>query len=330
MTRNAAQLYRSDTMRGIVAFTFLLVLGSNLALGQTSDERARYVRASERQRSGTSVNDQSADAAVSFTNGGFETGDFSGWVAGDNGLSALEPWGVCPAFTCGFFGNNDPIEGVFDANNGFDGEANYTAFLYQDVTVSAGGGTVSLWDRIQYDSLAIPSILPRIYEIQIRDLGNNVLAVVHHQEVVMNGAPFTDLGWQNRVFDVSAYTGQTIRIYIELFVPEDFTGPAMFEVDDFELLGACALDVSLSFSGTTLNMDFVLASDVPVDWDVWLFFGGSVIPLWSIAIPAIPSIPVSVPFPNFPDLGTVLVLTTLSSAADGILCWDIDSIDTSP
>jgi len=205
------------------------------AMAQDLDRYREQVRLKKR---GEPVrNDASATVvAPEFANGGFEDGNFNGWVAGDNGLIPFFPWDVCPPFACGWFGNN-PIEGTFDAHNGFDGEAGYEAFLYQDIVVPTDGGIVSLWDHIQYDGFGIPSSLPRIYEVQIRDTSGNILEVPVHEEIFLDGAPPTDLGWVNRNIDVSSHAGTTIRVYIWLFIPEEFTGPGQIEFDDFVLMG---------------------------------------------------------------------------------------------
>ena len=187
--------------------------------------------------SAQAVGFDTAEAAVPGTvnNGGFEDGDFQDWIYGDNGVMGLDPWRVCTAYSCGFFYNNEPKEGMFDALNGFDGEAGYEAYLFQDIQVPSEGGQISFYDRIQYDGYDIPSTLPRTYEVQVRDLNNDLLKVLFHKEIMLDGRPETDLGWQKRILDVSEYAGQMIRVYIQLSVPEDFTGPAQIEFDDFQL-----------------------------------------------------------------------------------------------
>ena len=170
-----------------------------------------------------------------FDNGGFEFGAPGPWMMGDNGMPALEPWRICQANSCGWFGNSQPLEGGFDALNGFDGEAGYEAFLWQDVLVSPDAPMLHFSDRIQYDSLGIPSQLPRVYEVQVRNLNDQVLTVLHRQEVMLNGAARTDLGWQKRRFDLSRFAGTPVRIYIRLAVPERWTGPAQIEFDNFAL-----------------------------------------------------------------------------------------------
>lgn len=172
--------------------------------------------------------------AFAFMNGGFEEG-FNFWVYGDNGLPSYHPWALGsmsmdPNMVA------QPIEGIEDAFNGFDGEAGYEAFLSQDISVPAEGAILAYYDRIQFDSLDIPSNLPRIYELQIRDFNDNVLSILHHQEVFLNGKSYTDLGWQDRAYSLTDFAGQFVRVYIRLYIPETFTGPAQIEFDDFRLL----------------------------------------------------------------------------------------------
>ncbi len=232
------------------------------------------------------------EVSQDFTNGGFETGDFTGWLFGDNGIPPLDPWQVCPAFFCGFFGN-EPVEGEFDALNGFDGDAGYEAFLFQELEIPIEGGSVFFADRIQYDSLGIPSFLPRIYEVQVRDTAGRILEVLHREEILLNGQPYTDLGWREREFDVSSYASSIIRIHVNLFIPESFTGPASFEVDNFRFepgvggpVNDCEVELSaipnpaLSAYPFVLEMDFAnLGNGFDAVVEVLVISGGHILPL---------------------------------------------------
>jgi len=246
----------------------------NKVLEIKSNDVDRYMNKQQQANGNFQKIDLSSNEILeNFQNGGFEAGDFSGWAAGDNGIEPLTFWSVGQANTIGWFINNDPIEGQYDAVNGFDGDAGYEAYLYQDVQVPINGGIISLYDRIQYDSLDIASTLPRIYEIQIRNLNDDILEVLHHQEVMLDGQPYTDLGWQQRVFDISQFSGQTIRVYVWLFVPESWTGPAQIEFDDFVITGdgqpcQCGADASwMSASPTsgTVNPGGSMAVTVTFD-----------------------------------------------------------------
>jgi hypothetical protein len=236
----------------------------------TQQEReARYFEQVQQHKStGASRSDHRGLAAPEFSNGGFESGDFSGWVVGDNGLSPLWPWSVCSSFSCGWFLNNEPVEGLFGPVNGFDGSAGYEAFLFQDVEVPAQGGSIALADRIQFDSLGIPSSQPRIYELQLRDVNDDVLELLHQEEIFLDGQPFTDLGWRQRSFDISVHAGEIVRLYVRLFVPEEFTGPAQFELDDVRLIpgdggggGDVACELTLEPGPAAAGAPFVLDMD---------------------------------------------------------------------
>ncbi len=217
----------------------IMMFNFNFVNAQENGDKAQYLEIkNNKDLLSNSLNSADLSTEVvngNFTNGGFEAADFSGWVFGDTG-GGLTPWTVCIT-ACDWFANSTPLEGTYDALNGFDGPLNYSAFLYQDIQIPAEGGTLSFFDRIQYDSLGIPSSLPRIYEVQLRDpVNNSILDVLLHQEIMLNGQSYTDLGWQPRGFDLNPYATQTIRVYISLLVPEDFTGPASIEFDDFFLI----------------------------------------------------------------------------------------------
>jgi hypothetical protein len=171
-----------------------------------------------------------------IANGGFETGNFSGWTATSNGIAELTPWTVGPAGG-GWFGNTAPLAGQFDAYNGFDGDAGLVYELFQNVAIPANHTAVlNTNHRIQYDSLGIISTFDRIFEISIRDLSNSVLTTLHSQSITMNGAPLTDLGWDAKSFDVSSFAGSTVRVHFREFIPENFTGPANIEFDQISLI----------------------------------------------------------------------------------------------
>lgn len=223
--------------RFVTVLTLLVLLAAPAAPAFAQNTLDRYQRlAAQAERQAPSENGRvRAQARVLFDNGSFETGTFAGWIAGDNGLEALDRWLICQENTCSFFGNSAPYDGTYDAYNGFDGQAGYEAFLYQNIVLSGSAPAISFYDRIQYDDLGIENTEPRIYEVQLRDPETDaVLEVLERVEVLLGGG-YTDLGWQQRTYDLSAYAGQTVQVYLRLYVTEDFTGPASFEVDAFEL-----------------------------------------------------------------------------------------------
>lgn len=178
-------------------------------------------------------------------NGGFETGTFTGWTAISNGRSELIPWTVGPAGG-GYFAHSAPLSGSFDSLNGFDGAAGLEYELYQDVAIpDHSTATLTTNHRIVFDSLGIISGQDRVFEISIRDTNNNVLQPLFAQNITVDLAPFTDLGWDAQAFDVSAFSGQTVRVHFREFIPEDFTGPATIELDDISLMVEQGIVVTL-------------------------------------------------------------------------------------
>jgi len=171
-----------------------------------------------------------------LVNGGFESGDFTGWTASVNDSGELTPWTVAPAGS-GWFGNSAPLEGRFDALNGFDGLAGLEYVLSQNFIVPPDitGGELVFHDRIQFDSLGLPSALPRVYEATLRDVAGNRLATLVLQEIELDGSEFTDHGWRRRSVDLLPYAGQPVRVQLSESVPESFSGPAAIEFDDFRV-----------------------------------------------------------------------------------------------
>lgn len=174
-----------------------------------------------------------------ITNGGFETGDFTGWTATTNAdgvvITELTPWQVTGA-GAGWFNSSSPLSGNFDALNGFDGDAGLIYELYQDVAIPAGNtATLETNHRIVFDGLGILSTLDRVFEVSIRDTANMLLQSLYSESITLNGVSQTDLGWNNQSFDVSAHAGSTVRVHFREFIPESYTGPANIELDNISL-----------------------------------------------------------------------------------------------
>ncbi|MBI4231006.1 MAG: choice-of-anchor D domain-containing protein [Planctomycetes bacterium] len=172
--------------------------------------------------------------APEIVNGGFETGNFTGWTARSNGRGELIPWTVTGPGG-GWWLNSSPAEGAYDALNGFDGEAGLEYTLSQDFTIPFGTiqAVLTFADRIQFDSLGIGSSLPRIYEATLLDQSGSTLATLAREEIRLDGRPYTDLGWRQRSADLTPFAGQTVRLQIRESIPESYTGPATIEFDSF-------------------------------------------------------------------------------------------------
>ncbi len=86
--------------------------------------------------------------------------------------------------------------------------------------------------------------------------------------------------------------------------------------DDPDCILEYSLDLAASYGAGQLSLDFTIGADGPVVWSNYLILTSPtpwLVPLWSIALPALDppfSIPISFPFPSF---GVVWVFSELSS-----------------
>jgi hypothetical protein len=186
-----------------------------------------------------------AQAANLVQNGGFETGTFAGWTAIKDPLLASEtqPWAVAATGSPGGGGAflvpvlTDPVEGEFSAFNGFEGSEGLGYTLYQDVLIPAASlATLTTNHRIVFERFGLTGTADRTFEISVRSTSNALLRSLFLQQIDLDGtAGVFDLGWKQGVFDLSDYAGQTVRIHFGQFVPDNFTGPAHFELDAISL-----------------------------------------------------------------------------------------------
>ena len=182
------------------------------------------------------------DPVCVFVNWGFESGNFSGWtnvtgnVSGPN-FSELTPWNVTTGGD-GFFGDGYPLEGTFFAQNGFDGSAGLFYDIYQEVAIPATANTAVLFwhDRIQWDLVFEGNpMLPRTYNVTLQPSGGGVpLATLFN----MSLHPYTwssPANYSRHGVDLLSVApginGTTVRVNWHEFIPEDYTGPAQFDLD---------------------------------------------------------------------------------------------------
>ena len=182
-----------------------------------------------------------------FVNGSFETGDFSGWVTQDLG-GPFFPLGVALGGTVDTFGwgwSNTPTDGIFDAVHGFDGDGFSGPVdmirIAQDVFINAP--TLTFDYRGAWD-LTFGGILDRTFTVNVEPLGGGGNLQTDLILTATQGTTVLDTGPLGGVVDMSAFTGQTVRVSFDWLVPEDFSGPAQFTLDNVRLVpgpGALAL-----------------------------------------------------------------------------------------
>ena len=164
-----------------------------------------------------------------FVNPSFETGDFTGWVTSD--LANSLPLSVFDSFpdlvnpTPSWI----PTDGGFAAFAGFDGESPGVISIAQDIVVPTGSTTVLFDYRASWNLFA--STQDRLFNGVVQPSGGGSDLFT---QTILTALSQTanDTFYQTGSVDLSAYSGQAIRLSFQLVVPESLTGPAQFELDN--------------------------------------------------------------------------------------------------
>jgi hypothetical protein len=169
-----------------------------------------------------------------LTNGSFETGDFTGWTTQD--LSSpfwpltVDGAGVNPGF--GFF-SSSPTDGSWAALLGFDGDGPGTIEIGQDATIPAVAQATLHFDyRGGWDLFTFGAILDRTFSVQIEPPGGGPPLFTQLILTAQAGTNVSDTGPLNGTVDLSPWVGQQIHINFVWWVPENFSGPAFFQLDN--------------------------------------------------------------------------------------------------
>jgi hypothetical protein len=168
-----------------------------------------------------------------MVNGSFETGDFTGWGTQDLTVPyyALGVRGAGPA-NYGF--SRAPTDGSYVADNGFDGGGPGTIAIWQDVSIPAGAQATLTFDWRAAWSM---SGLSRKLDFVVEPGGGGTPVETTNLVTTPNNTwSVWDTGAQSSTFDLSAYAGSTIRVKVLATIPQNFTGPAHMQVDNFSLL----------------------------------------------------------------------------------------------
>jgi hypothetical protein len=188
-----------------------------------------------------------------LVNCGFEAGNFTGWVTSDLATPffalTVGPAGQSPGF--GFFTSN-PSEGFLAALHGFDGDPG-TIQIGQDVqlpTLPAGGLPIQLtFDYRGAWNLTFGATQNRTFEVRIEPSGGGSPRQTFPVLVAFAGEVMTDTGPRSQTLDLSAFAGQAVRVNFVWTIPESFTGPAFFQLDNVVLTGPSVLTVAKAGTG---------------------------------------------------------------------------------
>jgi hypothetical protein len=177
--------------------------------------------------------------ATSVVNASFETGNFAGWVTQD----LADPFvqlhvggaGLTPGY--GFF-SSAPTDGSFAALHGFDGGGPGTIRIGQDIAVTADGTIIEFdyraaWNLVDFCS----GCSDRIFDVNIEVAGGGANLDSYNFLTATAGTIELDTGDITGVVDLSAFVRQTVRLSFDFFVPQYFTGPAFFQLDNIRVTG---------------------------------------------------------------------------------------------
>jgi len=142
-----------------------------------------------------------------ITNGGFETGDFTGWNVVNTGNGA---WNINDGTLPTFFGTQPPISGGFDAVTTQSGPGFHS--LSQNITLSNISSAILSWDdRIQSNAAFVDP--NQEWRVIVEDLVGNLIGEVFSTNA---GDTNPQLGPNSRSFDItsllSPFANQTISI----------------------------------------------------------------------------------------------------------------------
>lgn len=163
-----------------------------------------------------------------IVNGGFETGDFTGWVIdGHNNDPAVLTYNPRSGTYEGFAGCN-PQHGYLCEVQVY-GEPYWDSSFYQQFTVAAGGGTLSFW----YSTCCSDSIEYDWQDAYITDANGSILQTIFHG--------CTNHSFQNGTVNMAPYAGQTVRlkflVHQDGCVCGDLTGMWVDDVSLIQCLG---------------------------------------------------------------------------------------------
>lgn len=187
--------------------------------------------------------------AASVTNGSFETGGFAGWIPADKG-DPFEPLAVLPAGALtafdGFGPNPNiviPSQGVFAANHGFDGgTGGATISLSQDVGVISSGDILTFDYRAGWDLITFCfGCAPRMFDVSVEPAGGgaplttvNVLTALPGTDTLVGTN--SDTGPLSGMLNLSPFAGLDARVSFNWLIPDSFSGPANFQLDNVAIV----------------------------------------------------------------------------------------------
>jgi hypothetical protein len=182
----------------------------------------------------TSPTANGTDPIDLIINGGFETGNISGWTLQDSGSGTfvINDGSFVPL---SLDGPLPPFAGAFAVVSDQGGPG--THIIYQDVAIPAGGPVTLQWaDRIR-NHAGLFEDPNQEFRVEIRNTAGQIVETVFST----NPGDLLVQDWTERDVDLSAFAGQTVRV---AFVEEDNLGFFNVHIDHVRLIGGSDVGVS--------------------------------------------------------------------------------------
>lgn len=184
-------------------------------------------------------------AGNGFANCGFESGTFSGWTNTLPGWIHQDnpsPYRALTSATAGVTDNafssfaTLPTDGTRVGLHGFDGGAG-TIRLAQEMILDATATNLTFDYRAGWDMVPYGATQNRTAVVEIQPAGGGAALASTVYLTANAGTNVNDTGPLSGSIDVSAFAGRHVRIAFIWNIPENFTGPALFQLDNVSVAG---------------------------------------------------------------------------------------------
>jgi hypothetical protein len=198
---------------------------------------------------------------VLLTNGSFETGNAAGWILSDIS-SPVSPLAVRGAgFNSGYgFFNTAPTDGSYCLTHGFDGNGPGRIRAAFDVTFPPSPITLTFsyrmaWDMQNYGG----ATAARTFAVTIEPYGGGPALQTNTILTAAPGTSIYDTGNLFATLNLSAFSGRAVRVSFDANIPEWFTGPGFFQLDNVALSYLPVPPFAFAKSGPNLVLTWPVA-----------------------------------------------------------------------
>ena len=197
-----------------------------------------------------------------FTNGSFESGDFSGWMTEE----ISDPFIWLQVSTAGYDPGNglftsQPVDGEYSMIHGWEGDGPGTIRLAQDVILPPGTVSLEFDYRAGWDLYSYGGTQSRYFLVTVEPSGGGDPLLSETLLTGVAGVREPDTGPLHGTVDISAFADSSVRISFDWLVLGSWQGPSFFELDNIYVI---PVDSGPRISVIPADHDFGL---LPVDTD---------------------------------------------------------------